>query len=94
MYTHLILNYFQLCCYDCFCLVVSPLEYVNKLVMVQGHTEIPRGECHRHGKGFGKERTRFRLSMIFRIFGVDASRCADEILHFFCACAVVFPLKY
>ena len=29
--------------------------------MVQGHTEIPGAECHRHEKGYGKETTRFRV---------------------------------
>ena len=26
--------------------------------MVQGHTEIPGGECHRHENGFGNETTK------------------------------------
>ena len=26
-------------------------------------------------------------------FGGDAGRCADELWHFLCACAVVFPQK-
>ena len=62
--------------------------------MVQGHTKIPGGECHRHGKGFKKEMMRFKLSVIFGIFGMDASRYADELWQFFCTCTVVFPLKY
>ena len=52
------------------------------------------GECHRHRKGFGRETMGFRISVIFRIFGMDASRCTDELWQFFCACAVVFPPKY
>ena len=55
--------------------------------MVQGHTRIPGGECHRHGKGFRKETMRFRLSVIFGIISVDAGRCADKLWQFFCACA-------
>ena len=35
--------------------------------MVWGHTEIPGGECHRHETGFGKETTRFGISVIFGI---------------------------
>ena len=27
--------------------------------------------CHRHGKGFGKDMTRFRLSVLFGIFGME-----------------------
>ena len=44
-------------------------------------------------KGLGKEMTRFGLSVIFGVFGVDASRCADELWQFPCTCAVVFPPK-
>ena len=40
--------------------------------------------------GLGKETKRFRASVIFGTFGVDASRCADKLWQFFCACAVVF----
>ena len=32
--------------------------------MVQGHTEIPGGECHRHENWFGKEMMRFQTSVI------------------------------
>ena len=59
--------------------------------MVRGCTKIPRGECHRHKTGFGKE-TRFGISVIFGLFGMDAGWCADERWQF-CACAVVFPTK-
>ena len=38
--------------------------------------------------------TRFGLSIIFGIFSMDASRWADELWQLFCACTVVFPLKY
>ena len=44
-------------------------------------------------KGLGKEMTRFRLSVIFRIFGMDTGRCADKLWWFCCACTVVFLLK-
>ena len=54
---------------------------------------MPGGECHRHETGFGKEMTRFGISIIFGLFGVDARGCADELRQFFCACAVVFPLN-
>ena len=50
-------------------------------------------KCHRHEKGFGKETTMFRVSVIFSIFGVDASGCADKLWWFFHACAVVFRPK-
>ena len=49
--------------------------------------------CHRHGKGFRKEMTRFGIFLIFGIFGVDASGCMDELWQFFHTCTVVFPLK-
>ena len=55
--------------------------------------EIPGGECHRHEKGFGKETMRFRISIIFGIFGMDAHGFTDKLWWFFHACAVVFPLK-
>ena len=32
--------------------------------MVQGHTKILGGECHRHENGFRKEMTRFQTSII------------------------------
>ena len=51
--------------------------------MVQGCTKIPGGECHRHEKGFRKETMRFGISVIFSIFGMDASRCTDELWQFF-----------
>ena len=34
--------------------------------------------CHRHETGFGKEMMRFGISIIFGLFGVDASRCTDK----------------
>ena len=49
--------------------------------------------CHRHRKGFRKEKTRFRISIIFGIFGMDAGRYADELWQFVHACAVVFATK-
>ena len=49
--------------------------------------------CHRHETGFGKETTRFRISVTFGLFGMDAGRCADELWQFFCTCAVVFLLN-
>ena len=36
---------------------------------------------------------RFGISVIFGIFGMDASRCTDELWQFFHACTVVFPAK-
>ena len=44
-------------------------------------------------KGLGKEMMRFGLSVIFRIFSVDASGCADEPWQFHCTCAVVSHQK-
>ena len=44
-------------------------------------------------KGLGKEMTRFGLSVILGIFGVDAGRYADEPWWFHGTCAMVFPLK-
>ena len=41
-------------------------------------------------KGLGKEMKRFRASVIFGTFGMDAGRCADEPCQFHCACTVVF----
>ena len=70
------------------------LEIVNKLVYSMRVHQIPGGECHRHRKGFRKETVRFGLSVIFGIFDMDASRYADELWCFFCACTVVFPPKY
>ena len=36
---------------------------------------------------------RFGISVIFGIFGVDASGGADKLWQVFCACAVVFLLN-
>ena len=44
-------------------------------------------------KGLEKEMTRFGLSVIFEIFGMDAGRCTDKLWWFHCACTVVFPPK-
>ena len=44
--------------------------------------------CHRHGKGFGRETMRFGISVIFGIFGMDASGCTDELWQFFCVCRI------
>ena len=35
-------------------------EFFNKGSMVQGHSKIPGGECHRHENGFGNEMTTFQ----------------------------------
>ena len=35
--------------------------------LVQGHTEIPGGECHRHGKGITKEMRRFKVLVVFGV---------------------------
>ena len=43
--------------------------------MVQGHTKIPGGECHRHENRFGNEMT-FRTK---RLIGMDAGRNADKL---------------
>ena len=44
-------------------------------------------------KGLGKETMRFGLSIIFRIFGMDAGRCADKPWQFYCTCTGVFLPK-
>ena len=41
-----------------------------------------------------KRDDKVQTPIIFRIFGVDAGRYADELWQFFCTCTVVFPLKY
>ena len=59
--------------------------------MVGGHTEIPGGECHRHGKGIKKETMRFAAFVIIGDSEMDASRCTDEQWQFECTCTMVFP---
>ena len=44
-------------------------------------------------KGLGKEMMRFRLSVIFWVFGVDVGRCTDKPWQFPSACAMVFLPK-
>ena len=34
-------------------------------------------------KEFGKKRMRFRLSIMFGVFGMDSGGCTDELWHFF-----------
>ena len=46
--------------------------------MVQGHTEIPGGECHRHENGFGKRDNEILNFHNKWLFGMDAGRCADK----------------
>ena len=48
---------------------------------VQGHTEIPRGECHRHKNGYRNEMMTFHTygSIWYKqLIGVDASGYADD----------------
>ena len=65
----------------------------NKLqALVQGHTELPGGECHRHQKrdtvdtysscvvGYGKQ------------VG-DARRCTGVSVQLYCTCTKVFPTQ-
>ena len=67
----------------------------NKVVYgMRVHTEIPKGECHRHKTGFGKETMRFRISVIFGLFGMDA--LADMQMNYGSSSVhvtVVFPLN-
>ena len=35
--------------------------------LARGHTEIPGGECHRHGKGVRKEMKRFGAFVVFGV---------------------------
>ena len=49
--------------------------------------------CHRHEEGFGKEMTRFGISVIFGIFGMDAGGCADKLWWFFLDMHSGFPTK-
>ena len=51
---------------------------LNKGSTVQGHTEIPGGECHRHENGFRNETTAFRTFGLNGLIGMDANGCADE----------------
>ena len=61
--------------------------------MVWGYTKIPGGECHRPEKGVWKKTMRFGLYVMFGVIGMDTGRCADELLHFLCTCAVFFPTE-
>ena len=47
--------------------------------MVQGHTKIPEGECHRHENQVRKETKRFRA---FMVFGVLAWMPADVQMNY------------
>ena len=49
--------------------------------------------CHRHGKGFRKETTRFGLSIIFGIFSMDAGRYADKLWWSLMCMHSSFPAK-
>ena len=71
------------------------LESVNKLVYgMRTHSKYLGGECHRHEKGFRKETMRFRISVTFSSFGMDAPaglhRQTMVVLP--CMCTVVFLL--
>ena len=76
------------------CLIVPMLEFVNKLVYGMRAHWNTWGRVSQARKRVWKEMMRFRLSVIFGIFGMDAGRYADELWQFFCTCAVVFQLKY
>ena len=62
---------------------------------VQGHTEIPGGECHRHENGYGNEMT-FRTygSIWYKwLIGMDTSRYADDHWHVHVHMCSGFPTK-
>ena len=53
---------------------------INKFkVLVQGCTEIPGGECHRHGIGDMEKMMGLCVAMVIVNFGSDAGKCADEL---------------
>ena len=64
--------------------------------MVQGHTKIPGGECHRHENGYRNEMMTFcTYGSIWykRLIGMDASGYADDHWHV-CVCMHSgFPAK-
>ena len=64
--------------------------------MVQGHTEIPGGESHRHEKGFGNETMKNQTEPYFcnkQLFGMDAGGCTDKPWQLLCAVHSGFPTK-
>ena len=78
-----------LTCYTCLCLVVGT---VNKLRLQYKGTTKYLGESVT-GMKF-RLRKRQRGLDAFIVTGdssMDAGRCADELWHFLCTCAVVFP---
>ena len=55
------------------------LQINKSKALVQGHTEIPGGECHRHGIGDMEKMIGLCVVMVIVNFGGDAGRCADEL---------------
>ena len=63
---------------------------------VQGCTEIPGGECHRHENGYGNKTTTFHTygSIQYKwLIGMDAGRYADDCQHVCVHMHSGFPAK-
>ena len=43
------------------------LRMLINYTLVRGHTKIPGGECHRHGKGITKEMKRFGVLVVIGV---------------------------
>ena len=78
-----------LTCYTCLCLVVGT---VNKLRLQYEGTLKYLGDSVTGTKfGLRKRQRGLDAFIVTRDSSVDASRFADKLWHFLCACAVVFP---
>lgn len=101
-FTHQVLFFFNilvntLCppslftCYIYLCFVT---DVVNKLrLQYEGSTKY-LGESVKGMKfGLRKRQRGLDVAIVSGGSGSDASRCADELWHFLCACTVVFSLE-
>ena len=77
------------------CIIVYQILLIKEST-VQGHTEIPGGECHRHENGYGNEMMTFRTygSIQYnQLIGMDAGRYADNRWHVCVHMHSGFPTK-
>ena len=79
------------------CLFLSMLGLINKVVHGTRAHQNTWGRVSQAQKWVRKrdnEIPKLLYQMVKRLFGMDASRYADEPWRFFCTCAVVFPPKW
>ena len=78
-------------CYTCLCFVVG---VVNKLrLWYEGTLKYPGESVIGMKSGLRKRQRGLDVAIVTGDSSSDTGRCADELWHFLCTCAVVFLLE-